>query len=49
MARTIREAQQRAVLDLILNGNFDSIEEFDEELDKIAEYYADLEMRMGNT
>ena len=49
MSRTIQEAQQRAVLDLIFNGRFDSIEEFDEELDMISEYYSDLDMRMAET
>lgn len=48
MSKFMQESCQKAVLDLILNGP-DSIDEFDEELDKLAEYQSDMRMRMGET
>ena len=39
---TVKDCTNEAVLDLIFNGDWNSIDEFDEQLDELAEYSASV-------
>ena len=39
---TVKDCTNEAVLDLIFNGDWNSIDEFDEQLDELAEYSASI-------
>lgn len=43
MAKTIRESNLRSMLDLIFNEDWNSLDEFDEKLDLLAEYQSDVQ------
>ena len=47
MSRDMKESCMNSVLDLIFNRKDLTLDEFDEELDNLAEYYSDLELRMS--
>lgn len=42
MPKTMKEANQRAVFSLIMFGDWATQDEFDEQLDRLAEYQKDI-------